>query len=175
MFICFSETAPYTLVSISLTPCYLLFCCCSVTKLWKLFVTSWTAAHQAPQSFAISQSLLKFMSIELDMVVLSNRLILYHPFSICLQSFPASESQHQDPMSLLFASGGQSTGDSALVSVLTVNIEGWFPLWLTGLISLQSKGLSQVSSTMIWKHQFLGTQPSLQSNSHICTWLLGKP
>ena len=64
------------------------------------------------------------------------------PFSSCLQSFPASESF---PMSCLFASGGQSIGASA--SVLPVNIQGWFPLGLTGLISLQSKGLSQESSS----------------------------
>ena len=77
------------------------------------------------------------------------------PFSSCLQSFPASRSF---PTSLLFASGGQSIGASA--SVLLMNIQGWFPLVLTGLISLQSRGLSRVfSSTMVWRHQFFGTQP----------------
>ena len=56
-----------------------------------------------------------------------------------------------------------------------MNIQGWFPLGLTGLISLQPKGLSRVfSSTTIWKCQFFGAQPSLWSNSHICIWLLGK-
>ena len=70
------------------------------------------------------------------------------------------------PMSRLFASGGQST----------VNIQGWFPLGLTGLISMLSKGLSSFSSrTTIWEHQFFSAQPSLWSNSHICTWLLEKP
>ena len=73
---------------------WLLATCCFVVvqslSCVQLFVTSWTAAHQAPQSFAISQSLLKFMSVKLDKVVLSNHLALYHPFSICLQSFPAS-------------------------------------------------------------------------------------
>ena len=53
-----------------------------------------------------------------------------------------------------------------------MNIQGWFPLVLTGLISLQSKGLSVFSSTTIQKHQFFGDQPSLRSNAHICTWLL---
>ena len=73
------------------------------------------------------------------------------PFSSCPQSFPASWSF---PISQLFASGGQSIGASALASVLPMNIQGCFPLGLTGLISLQSKGLSRVfSSTMIWKHQ----------------------
>ena len=91
------------------------------------------------------------------------------PFSSCPQSFPASGSF---PMSQLFPSGGQSIGASA--SVLPVNIQGWFPLGLTGLISLLSKGLSRVlSNTTIWKHQFFGAQP-LWSNSHICTWLLEK-
>ena len=57
-----------------------------------------------------------------------------------------------------------------------MNIQGWFPLGFTGLISLQSKGLSRVfSSITVWKHQFFGTQSSLRSNSHIRTWLLEKP
>ena len=95
------------------------------------------------------------------------------PFSSSLQSFPASGSF---PMSQLFASGGQSIGASASVSVLPMNIQGSFPLGWTGLISLQSKGLSRVfSSTTIWKHQFFGTQPSFWSNSHICTWSPEKP
>ena len=75
-------------------------------------------------------------------------------FSFGLQSFPASGSF---PMRLLFVSGGLSTGASVLASVLPVNIQSWFPLGLTGLISLQSKGLSRVfSSTTIQKPQFFG-------------------
>ena len=90
------------------------------------------------------------------------------PFSSCLQSFLASESFL---MNQFFASGGQSIGASA--SILLVNIQDWFPLGLTGLISLQSKALLEVfSSTTNWKHQFFSTQPSLWSNSHIHTWLL---
>ena len=58
------------------------------------------------------------------------------PFSSCLQSFPASGSFQ---MSQFFASGGQSIGVSASASVLPMNIQHWFPLGLTGLISLQSK------------------------------------
>ena len=62
---------------------------------------------------------------------------------------------------------------SASVSVLPMNIQGWFPLGLTDLLSLLSKGHSRViSSTIIWKHQFFSTQPSLWSNSHIYTWHL---
>ena len=80
------------------------------------------------------------------------------PFSFCLQSFPASGFF---PMGRLLTSGGQSIGASA--SVFPMNIKGWFPLGLTGLISLQFKGLSRVfSSTIIWKHLFFNTQP----NSH---------
>ena len=95
------------------------------------------------------------------------------PFSSCLQSFPASESY---PVSWLFASGGRSIGASASASVLAVNIQNWFPLGLTGLISLLSKGLSRVfSNTTVQKHQFFIAQLSLQSNSHIHTWLLEKP
>ena len=95
------------------------------------------------------------------------------PLSSCLQSFPALGSFL---MSQLFASCGQNIGVSASTSVLPMNIQGWFPLGLTGLISMQSKGLSRVfSNTTVQKHQFFSTQPSLWSNSHIHTWLLEKP
>ena len=95
------------------------------------------------------------------------------PFSSHLQSFPASGSFQ---MSQLFASDGQSMGVSTLTSVLPMNIQDWYPLERTGWISLQSKGLSRVfSNTTIQKHQFLIIQLSLQSNSHIHTWLLEKP
>ena len=81
------------------------------------------------------------------------------PFSSCPQSLPASGSF---PMSWLFKSGGQSIGASVSASVLPMNIHSWFSLGLTGLISLQSNGLSRIfSSTTVWKHQFFGTQPSL--------------
>ena len=79
------------------------------------------------------------------------------PFSSCLQSFPASGSFSNESV---FASGGQSLGLSA--SVLPMNIQDWFPLGLTGWISLQSKGLSRVfSNTTVQKHQVFGTQLSL--------------
>ena len=87
-------------------------------------------------------------------------------FSFCLQSFPTSGSFL---MNQFFASGGQSIEASA--SVLQKTIQDWFPLGLTGLISLQSKGLSRVfSSTTVWKHEFFGAQPSLWSNSHLTIW-----
>ena len=92
-------------------------------------------------------------------------------FSFCCQPFPASGFF---PMSRLFTSGGQSIGASA--SVLPVNIQDWFPLGWTGLISLLSKGLSRVfSNTTVQKHQFFGAQPSLWSYPHTHTWLLEKP
>ena len=98
------------------------------------------------------------------------------PFSSCRQSFPASWSF---PVSQLFASGGQSVGASAAASVLPVlpiNIQDWFPLGLTGLISCLSKGLSRVfSSATVQKCQFISSQPSLWSNSHIQTRRLEKP
>ena len=87
------------------------------------------------------------------------------PVSSCPQSFPASGSF---PVSQLFSSGGQSIRASASASVLPMNTQGWFPLGLTDLISLLSKGFSRVfSSTTIQKHQFFCTKPSLQPSSHI--------
>ena len=81
------------------------------------------------------------------------------PFSSCLQSFPASGSF---PISQFFASGGQSIGVSASASVLPMNIQDWFPLGLTSLISFQSKRLSRVfSNTSVQKHQFFDAQLSL--------------
>ena len=95
------------------------------------------------------------------------------PFSSCLQSFPASGSF---PMSQLFASGGKRIGASAAAAVLPMNIQDWFLLGLTGLISFQFKGLSRVLfNTTVQKYQFFSAQPSLWYNSHIYTWLLEKP
>ena len=92
-------------------------------------------------------------------------------FSSYPQSFPASGPF---PMNWLFASCSQSIKTSASASVLSMVIQDWFPLALTSLI-LQSKGLWRVfSNTTVQRHQFFGSQPSLLSNSHICTWLLEK-
>ena len=94
------------------------------------------------------------------------------PFSSCLQSFPASGSFQ---ISQFFTSGGQNIGVSVSTSVLPMNIQDWFPLGLTGWISLQSKGLWWVfSNTTVQKHQFYGAQPSLRSNSHIRNMITGK-
>ena len=117
-----------------------------------LFATPWTAAFQPFLSITNSQNLPKLMSIE--SVMPSNHLILCHPLSSCLQSFPASGSF---PISWLFASGGERIGDSA--SVLPMNIQGWFPLGLPGLISVQPEGFSRVfSNTTVQKHQLFSTQ-----------------
>ena len=95
------------------------------------------------------------------------------PFSSCLQSFPASRSF---PMSQFFASSGQSIGVSSSASVLPMNIQDWFPLGWTVWISFQPRGLSGVfSNTTVQKHQFFSSHLSLESNSHIQTWLLEKP
>ena len=143
-----------------------------LSHIW-LFKTPWTTAHQAFLSFTISWSLLKLMSIE--SVMPSNHLILCHPSSLALNL-----SQHQGlfqelalrirwPRYWSFSISIRASNEySGLISFRI-----WFPL---GLISLQSKGLSRgFSNTTVQRHQFFSTQSSLQSNSHICTWLLEKP
>ena len=107
----------------------------------ELFATPQTAAHHISLTVTISQSLLRLTSIK--PVRPSTILSSVIPFSSCLQSFQASRSFL---MNQLFASGGQSIEASASASVLPMNIQGWFPIGLTGLTSLQSKGLSTVFS-----------------------------
>ena len=99
-----------------------------------------------------------------ELVMPSTHLILLSPS----QSF--SLSQHQSLFQWVSSlhQMAKSIGASAIVWVLPMNVQGWFPLRLTGLISLLSKELSRVfSSTTVQKHQFFSTQPSLWSNSHI--------
>ena len=133
--------------------------------------TPWTAAHKASLSITISWSLPNSCPLsQWCHPTISSSVV---PFSSCLQSFSASG---YFLMSRLFASVGQSIGASVSASVLPMNIQGWFPLGLTGLISLHSKGLSRVFfSITVWNHQFFGTQSSLWFSSHICTWLLERP
>ena len=137
----------------------------------RLFATLWTTALQASLSITNSQSLLKLMSIASGMhPTLSSSVV---PFSSRLQAFPASGSF---PVSPFFPSGGQSIRVSASASVFPMNIQGWFPLGCSGLISLQSKGLSRTFSNItVQKHQFFNAPLSLQFNSHIPTRLLEKP
>ena len=93
------------------------------------------------------------------------------PLLLLPSIFPSTETF---PMSRLFASDDQNTGASG--SVLPVNIQGWSPLRLTGLISLLSRGLSGVfSSTRVWRHQLFGVLPSLWSSSQNHMWPLGRP
>ena len=123
------------------------------------FVTPWSVACQASLSFTISQSLLKFMSIE--SVMLSNHLILCHPLLLLPSNFPNIRVFSK---SWLSTSGGQNIGVSASVSVLPMNIQDWYLLGLNPLI-LMFKGLSIVfSSTTVQKHQFFSAQPSLWPN-----------
>ena len=122
----------------------------------RLFVTPWTAAHQASWDL---HCLLEFAQTHpLSQWCQPPNLSSVVPFSFCPQSFRASGSF---PMSQFFTSGGQSIGVSASASVLPVNIQDWFFLGLTGWISFQSKGLSRVFfNTTVQKHQFFGTQLS---------------
>ena len=125
----------------------------------RLSVTPWTAAHQASLSLTISQSLPKFMSTE--SVMASNHLILCH-FLLLLSSVFLSIRVFSNESALHIRGP-----DVKRASVLSVNIQGWFPLGWTDLILL-SKRLSRVcSSTTVQKPQFFGAQPSLWSNSHI--------
>ena len=148
--------------------------CCSVAKLCSTLWTPWTEACQAPLSSTISQSLLAmvcFMSIEL--VILSIHPILCCPLLLFPSIIPSFRVFSNE---LAFCTRGQSIGASASASVLPLNIQDWFPLGLTGLIFLLSKGLSRVfPSTTLQKHQFLNAQPSLWYNTHIRTLLLEKP
>ena len=108
--------------------------------------------------------------LKLSLVYILASFVVY--FSSCLQSFPASGSLL---MSWLLLSSSQSIGASASASVLPMNIQGWFSLEFTGLISFQPKELSRVfTNTTVQKHQFFGAQPSSGSNSHIHMWLLEK-
>ena len=123
----------------------------------RLFATPWTGARQASLSFTISQSLLKLTFIE--SVIPSNHLVLCRPLLLLPSIFPSIRVFSNESA---LALSGQSFGDSAAPSVLPVNIQGWFPLELTALISLLSKRLLRVfPSTTVQKHQFLSAHPSL--------------
>ena len=128
-----------------------------------------TVACQASLSFTISQNLLKLMYIEL--VMPSNFLILFHPLLLLPSIFPSIGVFSNELTVCIRWPKYWSFSISP-----SNNIQGWFPLGLTGLISLQFKGLSRVfSNTTVQKHQFFSAQPSVWYNSHILTWLLEKP
>ena len=116
-------------------------------SLVRLFVTPWTTAHQASLFFTISQSLLKFMSIE--SVMSCNHLILCCPLLHLPSNFTSLRVFSNDSVICI---RWQKYWSFSFISVLPTNIQDWFPLGLTGLISLQSKGLSEVfSNTTVWK------------------------
>ena len=140
-------------------PCY----CCSVAKLCLTVCNSVDYSTSGSVSFIIFWSLLKFMSIE--EVMPSNHFIL------CC-SILLLPSQHQGLFQWVSSSHQVAKVMGVSAPTLPMNIQGWFPLGMSGLISLLSKELSRVfSSTTIQKHQFFGTQPFFWSNCHIHTWL----
>ena len=142
----------------------------SLSHVW-LFATPWIAAHQASLSITNYRSSLWPMSIESVMPYSISSSVI--PFSFYPQSLLASGSF---PMSQLCASGGQSTGVSALASVLPKKSQGWSPSEWTGWISWQSKGLARAfSNTTVQKNKFFSAQLSSQSNSHIHTRPQEKP
>ena len=134
------------------------YCYCSILSHVQLFETPSTAAR-LPGPCSNSSLLSQWCHPTISSSATT--------FSSCPQSFPESG---YFLMSLLFGSGARSIGASASASLLPMNIQVWFPLGWTSLISLLSKGLWRVFSyTTVQKHQFFGTQPSLWSNSHTYT------
>ena len=131
----------------------------------QVFVTPWTAASHVSLSITNSQSLLKLISIV--SVMPSNHFILWHPLLLLPSIFPSIRVFSNE---LALHIDDQSIGASASALARPMNIQDSFPLGLTGLISLQSEGLSRVfSNTTVQKHQFFRAQLSSQSNSHIHT------
>ena len=147
------------------------YCCCSVAK---SCLTLRDPMDCSTTGFPVPYHLLEFAQVHIHYI--GDAIQPSHPLSSpSPTAFNLIQHQGFFPVSHLIASGGQRIGVSASVSVLPMNIRGWFLLGLTGLISL-SKGLSRVfSSTIIQKHQFFAAQPSLWFSSHFRTWLLEKP
>ena len=125
--------------------------------------------HWSMPGFPIIHYLLEFAQTQVHWV--DSAIQPSHPLLPASPPASVSPSTGSFPVSQLFPSGGQNIGASA--SALPVNIQDWFPLGLTGWISLEFKG--RVFNITVQKHQFFCAQPSLWSNSHIHTWLLKKP
>ena len=139
----------------------------AVQSLSHVFMPPWTAARQASLSFTISRSWFKLMYLE--SVMPSNHLILCSPLLLLPLNFPSIRVFSNQ---LALHIRWPKYWSFSLASVLPMNIQDWFSLRLTGLISLLSKGFSRVfSNTTIRNHQFFSVQPSLWSNSNIHTWL----
>ena len=127
---------------------------CDIVVVQSLSLTLYKPINRSTPGFPVLHYLLESAQTHVHWVsdAIQPSHSLSPPSSLAL-NFP----QHQG---LLFTLGGQNTGASALASVFPINIQGWFPLGLTGLVSLLSKGLSRVfSSTTIQKHQFFGAHP----------------
>ena len=148
-------------------------CCCSVAQLCPTLCYPMDCSQDS-LSFTISRSLLKLMSI--DLVMPSNYLILCCSFLLLSSVFPSIRVFSNESALCISWPDYWSFNFSISPPWCFINIQDWFPLGLTGLISLHSKGLSRIFSNMrVQKHQFFGAQLSLKSNSHIHTWLLEKP
>ena len=142
----------------------------SLSHAW-LFTTPWNAARQSSLSITNFQSMVKLMSFE--SVMPSNHLILCHSLLLLPSIFPSIRVFASE--SVLHIRWPEYWSFSFSISS-SKEYSDLFLLGLTYLISLQSKGHSKIfSNTTVRKHQFFGTQLSLQSNSHIHTWLLEKP
>ena len=146
----------------------------SVSSVAQSWLTLCDPMNRSTPGLPVHHQLPEFTQVHVHRV--SDAIQPSHPLSS--PSPPAlTPSQHQSifPMSQLFALGSQSIRASASAAVLPMNIQDWFPLELTGFISLLSKRLSRAfSNTAVQKHQFFGAQPSLWFNSHIHIWLLEK-
>ena len=138
-------------------------CCCSVAQ---LCLTLCDPRDCSTLRFLVLHDLLELTQIHVHWV--DDAIQPSHPLSPICPIFPRIRAFSNE-------SDGQTIEALASASVPPMNIQNWSLGW-TGLISLQSKGLSRVfSNTTVQKHQFFGAQPSLWSNSHIFTWLLEKP
>ena len=151
----------------------------SLNLVW-LLVTPWTAAHQAPPSMGFSrQAYWSGVPLPSPLAILvviiynikdpSNHLILFCPLLLLPSVFPSIRVFSNESA---LCTRWLKNWTFSLSIRLSINIQGWYPLGLTGLISLLSKELSRVfSSTTVRKHPFFGAQPYLWSNSHTHTWL----
>ena len=141
-----------------------MLCFCPIAKSWP---TLCEPVGCSTAGFPVLHYILKFCHIRpLSQWCRPTILSSVVPFSSCFQPFPSSGSVL---MSQFFTSGDQSIEVSVSTSLLLTNIQDWFPLGVTGLTSLLSKGLWRVfSNTTAQRYQFFGIQPSLWSNSHIC-------
>jgi len=163
-FVCFINNVQGFLLFLRVVVVRLLSC------VW-LFAAPWTAAHQVSLPSIVCQSLLKFKSI--DLVMLSHHLILCHPLLLLTSTFPSIRVFTNE---LALCIRWPKYWRFSFSNSPLMNIQGWFPLGLIGLISFLSKGLSRVfSRTTIQNHQFFSAQPSLWSNSLIRIWLSEKP